>query len=91
MIDVETEYPNVWNVRKPATPIDRIRCKWVVIAGENNDGFAVIAQNLRCAFKKIDRLTVIVKSISSEDDDVRRASIAQRLKLSEVPPKNRVR
>ena len=33
LINVETDYVNVGNLRKPATTVDRIRCQWVVIAG----------------------------------------------------------
>jgi hypothetical protein len=60
-VDVETEDADVGNIAEAAAPIYRVGCKRIVITGQDHHGSGVIAQDLRGAFEKLDRLSVIIE------------------------------
>jgi hypothetical protein len=41
-----------------------------VIAGQDDDGFSVIVEDLRGAFEQLDRLSMVIEGVAGQQDDI---------------------
>ena len=70
LIDIEPQDPNIRNLGESASSIDRIGCERVMVAGENDDGTAVVAHHLSGALQQFEGLAVIVECVPRQQDNV---------------------
>src|SRR5262245_59866383 len=70
LIDIESQDTDIRNLGESTSSIDRIGRERIVVAGENNDGTAVVAHHLSGALQQVEGLAVIVECVPRQQNNI---------------------